>query len=72
MSKLDFYGRPWVAFDPSNREHRKHYSNFLRTGSWGGCPYRFVVSDDFGDNVTMIQRALLKWYSEDEFSTRKK
>lgn len=72
MSKLQFYGRPWVAFDASNQEHRKWYNEFMKSGAWGRCPYRFIVSDDHGDLITMIQRALVKWYSENEFSNRKK
>jgi hypothetical protein len=72
MSRLDFYGRPWVAFDPSNKDHRRWYSQFIKTGTWGHCPYRFIVSDDHGDLITMIQRSLVKWYSENEFCKAKK
>ena len=67
MSKLSFLGRPWVAFDEYNRQHRKWYSEFVRSGTWGRCPVRFIVSDDHGDLLTMIQRKLNKFYTEREF-----
>ena len=67
MSKLSFLGRPWVAFDEHNRQHRKWYSEFVRSGTWGRCPVRFIVSDDHGDLLTMIQRKLNKFYTEREF-----
>jgi hypothetical protein len=71
MSRLEFMSRPLVAFDPSNKEHRRHYYRFLETSSWGGCPVRFIVPDDFGfDLITMIQRSLLQYYINKEFPKR--
>ena len=72
MSQLEMHGRPWVVFDPDNRSHRKFYYDFVKSGTWGRCPYRFVVADDQGDLITMIQRALIKYYVEREFSVVKK
>ncbi len=71
MSRLEFYGRPWVAFDPANKDHRRWYNEFVKSGTWGRCPYRFIVGDDHGDLITMIQRSLVKWYSEHEFCKKK-
>ena len=68
MSLLEFYGRPLVAFDPSNKEHRKHWFNFLTHGGWGSCPVRFIVPDSNGqDLVTMIQHNLVQYYVDREF-----
>ena len=67
MSRLALFGRPFVVFDPTDKEHRRHYHNFVLTGSWGGCPVRFVVDDDHGDLITMIQRSLIQYYSNKEF-----
>jgi len=67
MSKLNLFGRPWVVFDPANKEHRRHYHRFASTGSWGQCPFRFVVDEDHGDLVTMIQRSLIQYYTNKEF-----
>jgi hypothetical protein len=72
MSKLNLFGRPWVVFDPTNKTHRLHYHNFVTTGSWGQCPFRFVVDEDYGDLVTMIQRTLIKYYTEKEFGSMAK
>ena len=67
MSALELHGRPYTVFDPSNKQHRRFYSEFVRTASWGACPVRFVVPEDHGDLVTMIQRSLVKYYVEREF-----
>ena len=67
MSRLDYIGRPWVAFDPDNKQHRKWFAEFQRSGTWGRCPVRLIVSDDHGDLVTMIQRRLINHYVVREF-----
>lgn len=67
MSRLSFIGRPWVAFDAYDRQHRAWYAEFQKSGTWGRCPVRFIVSDDHGDLLTMIQRSLIKYYTEREF-----
>lgn len=67
MSKLAMFGRTWTVFDPQNKKHREWYSNFVNTGTWGTCPVRFVVTDDQGDLVTMIQRKLIEYYVNKEF-----
>jgi hypothetical protein len=68
MSKLALGQRPFVAFDADNKRHRQYYAEFVRTGTWGRCPVRFVVPDDFGDLITMIQRALIVYYIHKEFA----
>jgi hypothetical protein len=67
MSRLDLFGRPWTVFDPENKDHRRYYNTFVKTSSWGECPVRFVVPDDHGDLVTMIQRSLIAYYVNREF-----
>jgi hypothetical protein len=67
MSRLSLFGRPYVVFDAKNKDHRNYYHNFAVTGSWGSCPVRFVVDDDHGDLITMIQRQLIRYYSDKEF-----
>jgi hypothetical protein len=69
MSKLALFGRPYTVFDPSNKDHRQHYADFIKSGTWGRCPLRFVVPEDQGDLVTMIQRSLVKFYVEREFKS---
>jgi hypothetical protein len=72
MSQLELHGRPWIVFNPGNRQHRKFYYEFVKSGTWARCPVRFVVADDQGDLVTMIQRTLIKHYVQREFSVAEK
>lgn len=67
MSKLELYVRPLVIFDAHNKEHRQLYFNYLATGSWKGCPYRFAVQDDYGNLIGHMQRELLEFYMGREF-----
>ena len=67
MSVLELSGRPFTVFDPANKAHRGFYHTFVETGSWGRCPFRFVVPEDHGDLITMIQRSLVKYYVQSEF-----
>jgi hypothetical protein len=60
-----------VAFDPANKEHRRHYHNFAVNGTWGRCPVRFIVPDDQGNLVTLIQRKLVEYYVNREFVAEK-
>jgi hypothetical protein len=72
MSRLALYGRPWVVFDAKNREHRQWFAEFNKSGAWGKCPVRFVVSEDHGDLITQIQRELIQFYVDKEFGTAAK
>jgi len=68
MSRLALYGRPYVIFDATNREHRQWFADFNKSGAWSKCPVRFVVDDDHGDLITMIQRHLIQYYVDREFA----
>lgn len=68
MSKLQLLHRPWVVFDPHNKDHRRYYSDFVKFATWGRCPVRFVMDDDSNDLITMIQRKLVEYYVEREFN----
>lgn len=69
MSKLMLFGRPYVVFDPSNKDHRRWFADFNKNRTWQHCPVRFVVDDDQGDLITMIQRRLIQFYVDREFGT---
>jgi hypothetical protein len=68
MSRLALYGRPWVVFNAKNREHRQWFADFNKTAQWSRCPVRFVVNEDHGDLITQIQRELIQFYVDKEFS----
>lgn len=69
MSKLEIYVRPLTIFEAENKEHRRLYASFLRTGSWTDCPYRWAIPDDVGNLQGMIQRKLLDFYMGREFKS---
>lgn len=71
MSRLQLHGRQFVVFDAKNRQHRQWFAEFNCTLSWSKCPVRFVVNDDHGDLITMIQRELIQHYVDKEFKTTK-
>lgn len=67
MSKLELMTRPWTSFDPSNRKHRLYYAQYLKTGTWGHCPVRFVDPTDCGNLAMAMQRTLVEYYATKEF-----
>jgi hypothetical protein len=69
MSRLQLYGRPWVVFDATNKDHRRWFAEFNKHLSWKNCPVRFVVNEDHGDLITQIQRSLIQFYVDKEFGT---
>jgi len=71
MSRLALFGRPYVVFDATNKDHRRWFADFTRNLTWANCPVRFVVDDDHGDLVTMIQRHLIQYYVDREFVAKK-
>lgn len=67
MSILNYHHRPWTAFNAEDRNHRQWFAEFQRSRTWGHCPVRFIVADEQGDLVTMIQRKLINYYVAKEF-----
>ena len=70
MSKLAQHGRPYMAFNPSNKDHRKWFAQFQARSTWAKCPVRFFIDDDAGDLITMIQRRLIDYYTTKEFGEK--
>ena len=69
MSRLEFFARPLVEFDPTNKEHRSIYNEFIKKPGWGHSPYRFICPDVHGSNlVSMIQQKMLEFYIKKEFA----
>ena len=67
MSKIQLFGRPYVVFDAANKDHRRWFAEFNKNRTWKDCPVRFVIDDDHGDLITMIQRKLIQYYVDREF-----
>lgn len=64
--------RPYAIFDAANKEHRRAYSEFLRTKSWTSCPYQFVLEDPYFDLVANITYKLVDYYTKQEFPNKTK
>lgn len=57
-----------MAFDPTNKDHRRYYAEFLATSGWGRCPVRFVCPEDIGHDLpTMMKNRLVEYYISREF-----
>ena len=69
MSLLNLHGRPWVRFEVTNPQHRQWFAQFAKTLSWKNCPVIFAVDDEHGDTLQVIQRRLIKYYSDIEFGS---
>jgi hypothetical protein len=69
MSRLAFFGRPFVSFDAANSDHRQYFAEFNKFRTWSRCPVRFIIPDEHGDLITMIQRRLIQYYVDQEFRT---
>lgn len=67
MSRLEYFGRPLVAFDPKNKDHRRWFREFQTKKTWGKCPVRFINPDENGDLITLCQRKLIDYYVGKEF-----
>jgi len=71
MSLISYLGRPLVAFDVTNKTHRRWYTEFQRTGTWKKCPYRFLITDEVGELIPLIQRRMVEYYGNREFKLEK-
>jgi hypothetical protein len=61
-----------VVFDAKNKEHRRWFAEFQARKSWSHCPVRFIIDDENGDLLTMIQRRLIDYYTDQEFGKKKR
>ena len=68
MSRLEYLARPLVAFDPTIKNHRRYYWEFMTRSGWGHCPVRFICTEEHGDNLpAMIQKLMVEYYVKREF-----
>jgi hypothetical protein len=64
-------GRPFVCFDPANKDHRQYFYNFQKNNSWINCPYQWIIEDDSLDVVHYISNKLVGYYMSAEFKKTK-
>ena len=73
MSRLQLFGRAWVVFNATNKDHRRWFADFNKTGAWGRCPVRFIVPEDLGgDLISMMKNSMIQYYIEREFRIKAK
>jgi hypothetical protein len=71
VSRLEYLARPLVAFDATNKDHRRWYWEFMAYKGWGKCPVRFICTEEHGDNLpSMIQRMVVDYYINREFKPK--
>lgn len=68
VSKLNLLSRPWAEFDTANKKHREYYAQFMKLGTWGRCPVRFVDQNDLGNLAAAMQQSMVQYYTDKEFS----
>ncbi len=61
--------RPQVIFDPTNKDHRKWVSDFIKNRTWRNCPVRFIVADNSLELANVMQRQLVQYYTSKEFKS---
>ena len=67
---LQFNSRPYVYFDPSNKQHREYYNDFTQSKTWAHCPVRFILAGSAVDLPTMINNLLINYYTNQEFGAQ--
>lgn len=70
MSKLNYFGRPWVVFDVTDKQHRRWFTEFQRTRTWGHCPVRFITDEAQGELIVMMQQQMINYYIDREFKVQ--
>ena len=58
--------KPVIVYDATNEEHRRYFSEYVTSGSWGKCPVNFKAPH-YGNTLGYIQRVTLEYYTKQEF-----
>ena len=61
-----------MAFDATNKQHRKWFKEFQDLRTWGHCPVEFWVPHNYGNVASMCELLLTEYYLKSEFKFRKK
>lgn len=72
MLKSFLLRRPHALFDPDNEQHRRAYYDYLKTNSWNGCPYHFVLEEPFLDLPSSINYKMVLYYTNKEFAQERR
>lgn len=69
MSKILQYGRPYVTFDPTNKDHRKIFHEIVKYNTFGRSPIRFWLENEHNNLLNQISQDLSNYYLEKEFGS---
>jgi hypothetical protein len=72
LKTLHIHSRPFAVFDPTSTDHRRYYQQFLKTGSWQHSPYQWIIDDDCIDVVHHIDKKIVNFYLQTEFSRKRR
>lgn len=67
---LDVNRRPVVRFDVKNADHRRYFSEFVKTGTWAHSPVSFYAPDGVSVRAHCVEQ-LLEYYLKAEFKSVK-
>lgn len=51
-----------VAFDASNKLHRKAVASFMKRNAWADSPIRFSHDPEYGSVADQVKAKMLAWY----------
>ena len=67
MSVLNKFIRPIEVFDVTNKKHREHYAEYMKTKTWGNCPVQLKVPSQIVSLATHAREQLINYYITKEF-----
>ena len=71
MNNLLMNCRPATVFNPTDKEHRKAYYEFIKYSTWSRSPFQFVLEPGFEDIPHMCRIRLCEYYVNKEFGISK-
>lgn len=67
MSVLSGFMRPVEKFDANLKKHREYYAEYLKTDSWGSCPFQLQAPNSIVSLSTYAREQLIEFYIKKEF-----
>jgi hypothetical protein len=67
MSKVEQYSRPWVTFNPTDKQHREIFHTALKYNTWGKAPVRFWLEGETSSLMDQCTQKMARYYMEQEF-----
>lgn len=68
MGILQKFVRPVKLFDVNDKKHRKYYAEYLKTNSWGNCPFQLTSPTKLISLSSYAREQLIQYYINKEFN----